>query len=217
MGNSSAERAAQSRSPGAGVARQGAARARWRAIMLAGDRAATEYRGRAEARLGRWREPLHASRGRGGRGRGGRGSGGGRAQRRGAPALALGGGRGRALHGFTHTCLTRSGRRAQICREKRRFSRKRTTPAPKSHSDAVHTKTQPRTQDAVHTKTQPRQDAQAQTVEKGRDSIDSQKSALGPRANAMRRCSQPCSSEENTSSGAVRWSEREIFSNTKQL
>ena len=95
MGDSSAERAAQSRSPGAGVARQGAARARWRAIMLAGDRAATEYRGRAEARLGRWREPLHASRGRGGRGRGGRGSGGARAQRRGAPALALGGGRGR--------------------------------------------------------------------------------------------------------------------------
>ena len=93
MGNSSAERAAQSRSPGAGVARQGAARARWRAIMLAGDRAATEYRGRAEARLGRWREPLHASRGRGGRWRGGRGRGGGRAQRRGAPALALGGGR----------------------------------------------------------------------------------------------------------------------------
>ena len=62
----SAERAAQARSPGAGVARQGAARARWRAIMLAGDRAATEYRGRAEARLGRRREPLHASRGRGG-------------------------------------------------------------------------------------------------------------------------------------------------------
>ena len=29
------------------------------------------------------------------------------------------------------------------------------------------------------------QDAQAQTVEKGIDSIDSQKSALGPRANAM--------------------------------
>ena len=76
MGNSSAERAAQSRSPGAGVARQGAAQARWRAIMLAGDRAATEYRGRAEARLGRRREPLHASRGRGGSGRGGRGQGG---------------------------------------------------------------------------------------------------------------------------------------------
>ena len=110
MGNSSAERAAHSRSPGAGVARQGAVRARWRAIMLAGDRAATEYRGRAEARLGRWREPLHASRGRGGRGRGGRGSGGGRAQRRGAPALALGGGRGRALHAYT-VDLTRSGRR----------------------------------------------------------------------------------------------------------
>ena len=37
-----------------------------------------------------------------------------------------------------------------------------------------------------HTKTQPRtQDAQAQTVEKGIDSNDSQKSALGPRANAM--------------------------------
>ena len=36
----------------------------------------------------------------------------------------------------------------------------------------------------VHTKTQPRsQDAQAQTVEKGIDSNDSQKSALGPRAN----------------------------------
>ena len=98
MGNSSAERAAQSRSPGAGAARQGAARARRRAIMLTGDRAATEYRGRAEARLGRRREPLHASRGRGGGGRGGRGSGGARAQRRGAPALALGGGRGRALH-----------------------------------------------------------------------------------------------------------------------
>ena len=35
MGKSSAERAAQFRSPGAGVARQGAARARWRAEMLA--------------------------------------------------------------------------------------------------------------------------------------------------------------------------------------
>ena len=65
----SAERAAQARSPGAGVARQGAARARWLAIMLAGDQ-------RAEARLGRRREPLLASRGRGGRGRGGRGQGG---------------------------------------------------------------------------------------------------------------------------------------------
>ena len=125
MGNSSAERAAQSRSPGAGVARQGAVRARWRAIMLAGDRAATEYRGRAEARLGRWREPLHASRGRGGRGRGGRGSGGGRAQRRGAPALALGGGRGRALHAYT-VDLTRSGAVDFVCSkrsvEKRRCS-----------------------------------------------------------------------------------------------
>ena len=110
---------------GAGVARQGAAPARWRAIMLAGDRAATEYRGRAEARLGRWREPLHASRGRGGRGRGGRGSGGGRAQRRGAPALALGGGRGRALHAYT-VDLTRSGGVAFVCSkrsvEKRRCS-----------------------------------------------------------------------------------------------
>ena len=39
---------------------------------------------------------------------------------------------------------------------------------------------------SVHTKTQPRtQDAQAQTVEKGIDRNDSQKSALGPRANAM--------------------------------
>ena len=70
MGKSSAERATQSWSPGAGVARQGAARARWHAEMLAGDR-------RAEARLGRRREPLHASRGRGGRGRGGGGAGGG--------------------------------------------------------------------------------------------------------------------------------------------
>ena len=82
-------------------------------------------RGRAEARLGRWREPLHASRGRGGRGRGGRGSGGGRAQRRGAPALALGGGRGRALHAYT-VDLTRSGGVAFVCSkrsvEKRRCS-----------------------------------------------------------------------------------------------
>ena len=39
----------------------------------------------------------------------------------------------------------------------------------------VHTKTQPRTQDAQ---------TSSQTVEKGIDRNDSQKSALGPRANA---------------------------------
>ena len=55
---------------------------------------------------------------------------------------------------------------------------------------------------ALHTKTQPRpQDAQAQTVEKGIDSNDSQKSALGPRANAMTPLASHQSSLPNAAKG----------------
>ena len=54
-----------------------------------------------------------------------------------------------------------------------------------SRCDALHINDNPGPEiDALHTKTQT-QDAQAQTVEKGIDRNDSQKSALGPRANAM--------------------------------
>ena len=95
MSKSSAER-------GAGVARQGAARARCHAEMLAGDR-------RAEARLGRRREPLQPRvAAAGGEGEGGEGEGGAGGGLSGAGPRPSRWAAGRGTPQETHGRLTRS-------------------------------------------------------------------------------------------------------------